>query len=94
MGGAKAGKLNTLVPNTTLFSSVKGLFDRWAAASAALRQNILTLTGGGGAANTTTVVRIDAEGAHKTVITMGGTNSSFRSLEECMDWVSSHLVSL
>jgi hypothetical protein len=46
------------------------------------------------------VVRIEAEGAHKTVITMGGllasqtnNNVNFRLLEECMDWVAAQLVS-
>ena len=84
-----------------LFCRVKSVFDRWAAASAALRQNLLTLTNND---PNTTVVRIEAEGAHKTVITMMGAaagspaaapggSSGFRLLEECMAWVDGRLVS-
>ena len=47
---------------------------------------------------TTTVVKIEADG-NKTVITMGGgvhsdTNTNFRFIQECLDWVDGQLVSL
>ena len=70
------------------------VYDHWAASSALLRQRLLIPLNNETTANTT-VVRI--EEGHKTVITMGGvgseTNVSFRFLQECMEWVLSHLVS-
>ena len=46
---------------------------------------------------TTTVVKIEADG-NKTVITKGGgvhsdTNTNFRFIQECLDWVVGQLVS-
>ena len=68
-------------------------YDHWAAASAALRQNLLIpMTENVG---TTTVVKIEADG-NKTVITMAtdtDTNTNFRIIQECLDWVESQLVS-
>ena len=71
-------------------------YDHWAAASAALRQKLLIPMNEN--VGTTTVVKIEADG-NKTVITMGGgvnsdTNTNFRFIQECLDWVVGQLVSL
>ena len=71
-------------------------YDHWAAASAALRQKLLIPMNE--SVGTTTVVKIEADG-NKTVITMGGgvhsdTNTNFRFIQECLDWVVSQTVSV
>ena len=86
--------------------SLKLLYDRWATANRLFRQRLLiplnhetTTTATNNTTTTTTVVRIEAEGVHKTVITMGEpattttTNPNFRFLQECLDWVITQLVS-
>ena len=70
-------------------------YDHWAAASARLRQSLLIPLNeaGGGMA-----VKIEAAG-HKTVIRMSSTgslaetNPNLRLLQDCLEWVHSHMVS-
>eukprot|EP00092_Neocalanus_flemingeri_P001303 GFUD01001391.1.p1 GENE.GFUD01001391.1~~GFUD01001391.1.p1 ORF type:complete len:5580 (+),score=1489.94 GFUD01001391.1:543-17282(+) len=87
---------NRFSQSQDLHRSVKMTYDHWAAASAALRQNLLIPMNEN--VGTTTVVKIEADG-NKTVITMGGgvhsdTNTNFRFIQECLDWVDGQLTQL